>query len=81
MPLYEFECSGCRHRFEALVRTGAPPSCPECGSVALERLLSAFAVSSAQTRQSALNAGRKRHAKVQREQLVAEKEARDHHDH
>lgn len=81
MPLYEYDCSGCGHRFEALVRCSTAPSCPACGSEALERLLSSFAVSSQQTRQSALQAGRKHQAKGQRDKLVAEKEARDHHNH
>ena len=81
MPLYEFDCSGCGHRFEALVRNGAPPSCPACGSDALDRILSSFAVSSADTRRAALKAGRMHQAKSQRDQLIAEKEAREHHDH
>jgi putative FmdB family regulatory protein len=82
MPLYEFDCSACGHRFEALVRSGsAAPTCTACGSSALERLLSAFAVSSAQTRQAALKAGRKHQAKSLRDKKIAEKEASDHHDH
>jgi putative FmdB family regulatory protein len=82
MPLYEFDCSACGHRFEALVRAGsAAPACPACGSDALERLLSSFAVSSPQTRKSALSAGRKHQAKSLRDKKIAEKEASDHHDH
>jgi putative FmdB family regulatory protein len=81
MPLYEFDCSGCGHRFEALVRPGSPPSCPACGSEALDRILSSFAVSSADTRRANLKAGRKHQAKSQRDQQIAEKEMREHHDH
>jgi putative FmdB family regulatory protein len=81
MPLYEYDCSACGHRFEALVRASSPPSCPACGSEALERILSAFAVSSDQTRQSALKDGRKHQAKSQKDKLIADKEARDHHQH
>jgi putative FmdB family regulatory protein len=31
MPIYEYCCETCGHRFERLVRIGAePPPCPEC---------------------------------------------------
>jgi putative FmdB family regulatory protein len=45
MPLYEYSCRSCSHRFEALVRTGSTPRCPSCEGDTLERLLSVFAVS------------------------------------
>lgn len=33
MPLYEYECSKCHHRFEKLQRLSDPPpeKCPVCG--------------------------------------------------
>ncbi|MBN2799565.1 MAG: zinc ribbon domain-containing protein [Deltaproteobacteria bacterium] len=32
MPIYEYACESCGHRFERLVRHDAlPPECPECG--------------------------------------------------
>jgi putative FmdB family regulatory protein len=40
MPLYEYQCRSCRHRFEALVRSMDTPSCPSCSGLDLERLLS-----------------------------------------
>jgi len=42
MPIYEFECEECGHRFEELVpRSDAPaPACPSCGSGPVRRLLS-----------------------------------------
>ena len=43
MPIYEYACSDCGHKFEALVRTGTVPECPDCHSKELERLLSVFA--------------------------------------
>lgn len=40
MPLYEYECFLCRHRFERIQPVSAEPSreCPECGG-AVRRLL------------------------------------------
>jgi putative FmdB family regulatory protein len=34
MPVYEYECSACKHRFERSQRFSDPPvsECPECGS-------------------------------------------------
>ncbi|OPZ29048.1 MAG: Zinc ribbon domain protein [Lentisphaerae bacterium ADurb.BinA184] len=33
MPIYEYKCAACGHRFERLVRRPAdvPKACPECG--------------------------------------------------
>jgi len=40
MPLYEYECFVCRHRFERIQRFSDPPAseCPACGG-AVRRLL------------------------------------------
>ncbi len=43
MPMYEYACSGCSHKFETLVRAGSVPQCPICHSTQLEKLLSVFA--------------------------------------
>lgn len=45
MPIYEFECRSCGHRFEELVGSHvgletADVRCPECGKAEVERLLS-----------------------------------------
>jgi len=46
MPLYEYECSVCGHRFELIRRFSDPPAdtCPACGQGPLNKLLSAPAV-------------------------------------
>jgi putative FmdB family regulatory protein len=44
MPLREFSCDVCRHRFEELVSEGERIVCPACGSALLTRRFSAFAV-------------------------------------
>jgi putative FmdB family regulatory protein len=43
MPLFEFACRTCGHRFEHLTRQGAAPACPSCAGVDLEKQLSVFA--------------------------------------
>ncbi len=46
MPLYEYECSVCGHRFELIRRFSDPPAdtCVACGQGPLRKLLSAPAV-------------------------------------
>src|SRR4051812_24252237 len=45
MPLYEYQCKKCRHRFEKIQKFSDAPvkKCPDCGR-AVEQLLSAPAV-------------------------------------
>jgi len=43
MPIYEYACSECGHKFEALVRSSTVPECPSCHSKALDKQLSVFA--------------------------------------
>ena len=45
MPLYEYQCKKCKHRFEKIQKFSARPvkKCPECGGP-VEQLLSAPAV-------------------------------------
>ena len=42
MPIYEYQCRKCNHVFDALQKAseGALRKCPECGKLALEKLLS-----------------------------------------
>ncbi|HEY7170490.1 MAG TPA: zinc ribbon domain-containing protein [Vicinamibacterales bacterium] len=44
MPLFEYACRSCGHRFEFLTRGGQLPACPSCASAELEKQLSVFAV-------------------------------------
>lgn len=83
MPIFEYQCKGCGHEFEQVVlpQLESKPTCPECQSEDLERLLSHFAVSSDATRQTNLADGRKRASKTRKEQLHAEHEAMHHHHH
>lgn len=40
MPMYDFVCTACGHKFEDLVFGSDTPACPQCGSAA-ERQMSA----------------------------------------
>ena len=80
MPLYDFRCRTCGHEFETLVRTGDSPSCPECRGSDLERLLSTFALSTAERRQAAVRDSRKRQIRANRDKVIAEEEYRAKHD-
>jgi putative FmdB family regulatory protein len=39
MPLYEYECGACGHRFEIIQKfsDGPPDACPKCGNGPLQR--------------------------------------------
>lgn len=48
MPIYEYTCTACGHRFELLsrARNADKARCPECGALKTERALSVFATRS-----------------------------------
>lgn len=62
MPIYEYVCRACEHRFDALVRRSETPACPECSGEDLERQFSSPTVVSESTRRSALKAAKERDA-------------------
>ena len=81
MPLFEYKCSVCQSQFELLIRGADVPTCPTCQSTVLEKLLTSFGVSSADSqwrnRQSLGAAQRKKSAHVQKEREFYKT---DHHD-
>jgi len=46
MPLYEYKCKKCGHRFEKIVKFSDPPAkkCPKCKKGTLEQLISSPAI-------------------------------------
>ena len=46
MPIYEYECDHCGHRFERMQRFSDPRvrKCPECGKHKVQRLISPPAI-------------------------------------
>jgi putative FmdB family regulatory protein len=41
MPIYEYRCGVCGAQFELLVRSSTTPACPQCGSVQLDKCVTA----------------------------------------
>jgi putative FmdB family regulatory protein len=81
MPLFEYRCQACDMEFEALVRAADEPSCPACGASNLERLLTTFAVNSAERSKRALTTAREayRRSRDRSDRLRHEaEEIRDH---
>ena len=58
MPIYDYQCRGCHHEFELIVLKDTVPACPECQGQDLERLPTAFAVSSAEISQGRVKKAR-----------------------
>jgi len=85
MPLYDFQCAACGHRFEELIRHDEVPACPSCGAAGPKRLDSfSAAVSTQGSRQRALEGARARAKAVKREKDHAHQEyirqhMNDHH--
>jgi len=43
MPIYEYQCQSCQHKFEMLRKAQEPtPDCPKCQSSEVRKLLSSF---------------------------------------
>jgi putative FmdB family regulatory protein len=46
MPIFEYVCESCGHRFEAIVMGSQEASCPKCNAHQLEQQLSKFSAHS-----------------------------------
>lgn len=57
MPIYEYACSDCGTKFEALVRSQTTVQCPSCHSTELEKLLSVFATTTDSTKPAPIMPG------------------------
>jgi putative FmdB family regulatory protein len=84
MPIYEYECERCTHRFEQLVlpaqaRLAVDRTCPSCRGREVRQLPSSFAVDSESTRQMHKSQGRRLAQKDLAEEKHAEMEAIAHH--
>ena len=81
MPIYEYECRACAHRFEAIVRASDTPKCPSCEGQDLERLISLFAVDSDGTRKNSISSAQQKNARTTREKNHADFEYDRKHRH
>ena len=78
MPIHEYACNGCGHRFELLLLPSLETraECPACHGQELERLTSGFAVASPELSRARVKAAQRRYAqsKDQKEKQVADAE-------
>ena len=81
MPLYEYDCLKCRQRFEVLVRGPQIIACPSCGHEGVERVISAFAVSSESIREANISSARKQNLSLEREKQRSQIDTLHDHDH
>ena len=80
-PLFDYRCGQCGEEFEALVRGGATPTCPHCGAHNVEKFISMFAVSSAQTRQASFKIAKRKAQQNARDKAIAVAEEIRNHRH
>ena len=68
MPVFEYECRQCGHRFEYLVLHSSPAAeCPNCRQQDLAQLISLCGMSSEATRQISLSGAHRKAAAVRNE--------------
>ena len=79
MPIFEYRCTACDEKFEALVLKNSTPHCPKCQSEQLERLISVPAVKSETTHALAMKAAKVRDKKLGAENARAQREYELHH--
>jgi putative FmdB family regulatory protein len=73
MPIYEYECLQCGHRFECLVRSSSPAAeCPSCRKKDLKQLISLSAMSSETSREANFDSARKKAAGTRQEKQSEE---------
>jgi putative FmdB family regulatory protein len=80
MPIYDYQCRACKHRFELLVKPGEKVNCPKCDAANVERAfpLSA-AVSTGRTRSRAMTEARGKASAVKKEKDSAHQEYMRNH--
>jgi putative FmdB family regulatory protein len=75
MPLYDFKCRQCGHRFEELVRLNDTVDCPKCKAKNAERLFSmSAAVITPKDRARTTKIARRAATSVHKEKKAAEAE-------
>ena len=81
MPIYDYHCRKCGHRFEQLVKPDESPRCPACDAADPERQFAySAAVSTTRTRGKALAVARSMSKAVKKEKDQAHAEYLRKHD-
>ena len=58
MPIYEYNCRRCDHRFEAIVLSSQEKiTCPECSGAVIEKQLSVFSAPASDKQASSSTGG------------------------
>jgi putative FmdB family regulatory protein len=58
MPIFEYQCRKCKHRFETIVLSGREKiACPQCQNSAVEKQLSVFRSPNSDRKASASTGG------------------------
>ena len=79
MPIYDFSCKACSHKFEALVRKNTP-ACPECASEDLEKLVSLPVVRSAGSHAKTMAQAKKQELRTAAEKNHAQRQYEASHE-
>ena len=80
MPLYDYTCKACGAESEILIRGSKTPTCPNCKSEDLERLVSLPVVKSDTTRAIIKRETKRRDHKVAAEREHAQRQYEASHD-
>lgn len=74
MPIFEFKCRACGHRFEAIVRPRTEVACLSCQGSDLEKLISIPSVSTSGTKKLSVTSAQKKNAGTTRDKAWADYE-------
>ena len=69
MPIYEYSCKSCGHRFETLILGKEEAVCPNCSGKDLERLMSTSYGKAGSVSDLAMRAAKKRDQRQGRERM------------
>ena len=82
MPIYEYECRQCGHRFEYLILASSPRAeCPSCHEKDLEQLISMCAVSSEASKEANLSSAHKKMGAIRKDKQHEEHKQLHEHFH
>lgn len=80
MPIFDFVCASCHHEFEALVRSGSEPECPQCHGKELEKRLSMPALKTENTHGLAMKAAKRRDQAQGKDRVHEQRKYEQSHD-